>query len=167
VRFVPVVVDAAREVVLRFVSRSRENKPRTRVPSGLRGKEKRHMPSSNKPSRTRALKASDAAALSTPILTGHAGDTLTVTVDVENLAVPFTVVYDKRTLMYSLVDRQEEVTLVTGMHRLSWAFTHVQKGWKYTISAKVSGAAPVVLDQGSEAHKDSPYAIGLALIEVV
>jgi hypothetical protein len=101
-----------------------------------------------------------------PTIEARAGDVLTVTVDVEDISVPYTVVFDDRTLMYSLVDRREDVALVAGTHRLSWSLTHVEKGWKHEVQAKVTGQAAVVLDSRSEENKDGPYTIGLALVVV-
>src|SRR5438552_2008143 len=112
------------------------------------------------------LSAGLAAAASVPHIRAQAGETLTVLVDVENISIYYTVTFDKKTLMYSLVDRQEEVVLTPGVHRLGWGFTHVEKEWSHKVSAQVEGGSVQVLDEKSETKKDSPYTIGLAIVEV-
>jgi hypothetical protein len=113
-----------------------------------------------------ARKAVNGPLSGVPTLTATDGDSLEITVDVEAISVPYTVVFDDRTLMYSLVDRRERVALAKGTHRVAWSFSHVEKNWKHHVTAKVNGKSEVVLDSRSEEKKDSPYGIGLALVVV-
>lgn len=119
-----------------------------------------------RPAARTVLTAETVDALGVPVVRGKDGDTLTVVVDVEKLSVPYTVTYDTRTLMHSLVDRQEAVTLAAGTHRLGWAFTHVQKGWKHRVIVKVNNGPERLLEEKSEASKDTPETVGLAVVEV-
>jgi len=119
--------------------------------------------------RTTRLTEDVAASVETlvPVLHAPVGSTLTVETDVENPSVPYTVAFDDRTLMYSQVDRRETVPgLQPGVHRLAWSFTHLAKGWKHTLHAQVTGQAPVRLEDRSEARKDPPYSVGIALVIV-
>jgi hypothetical protein len=101
-------------------------------------------------------------------LTGKAGDTLVVEVDVTEILTPYTVVFDDRTIIYGRTDRRESVPdLKPGVHRLAWSFQHAEKDWTHQIGAKVGAGAAKVLEARSEKKKDAPYSIGLALIEIV
>ena len=106
-----------------------------------------------------------AAGAGIPVVNVKAGEALTVLVDVDNISVPYSVVFDERTLMYSLVDRKEATQpLPVGTYRLSWSFSHVEKDWKHEVSVETPGGGVQGLDSRSEAKKDSPYTIGLALV---
>ncbi len=95
------------------------------------------------------------------------GDRLTVVVDVENVALPYMVIFDDRPLMYGLVDRRESSgPLSPGTYRLFWAFNHIEKGWSHRLSVEIPGGPAELLEARSEAHKDGPYTIGMALVVV-
>jgi hypothetical protein len=90
-----------------------------------------------------------------------------VIVDVEEMAVPYTIAFDGHTVIKSLVDRSELIEPLTpGIHRLGWAFSHMLKGWKHTISVKVEKKKAEVLESRSEAKKDSDHSVGIAFIVV-
>ncbi len=107
----------------------------------------------------------EATAPAVPIIRTSVGSTLVVDVDIEHPSVNYTVAFDSRTLMYSQVDRREAVeNLEAGTHRLVWSFTHLAKGWQHRVSAQVTGQPRLVLEERSEAKKDSPYSLGFALV---
>jgi hypothetical protein len=102
-----------------------------------------------------------------PVIAANAGDTLTVTVDVENPSDPYLVMFRKKTLMIGQVDREESSPdLPAGTLRLSWSFLHRESAWSHRIMARVGNGADQVLDERSEAKKDPPYTIGVALVVV-
>lgn len=101
-----------------------------------------------------------------PVLSASNGDQLTIEVDVDNIVVPYTVIFDDRTLIFGATDRRERVSLVTGFHRLTWSFTHLEKDWTHKITAQIGAAGAQVLDDKAEANKDAPYSIGWAVIDV-
>jgi hypothetical protein len=102
-----------------------------------------------------------------PIVRAASGSSLTVEVDIENPSVNYTVGFDDTTLMYCRVDRRETVAgLSPGTHRLVWSFSHLEKDWKHVIAAQVAGQPAVTLEERSEAKKDAPYSIGLALVVI-
>lgn len=106
-------------------------------------------------------------AAGTTIIRLEPGERLTVVVDVDNLALPYTVVFDDRPLMYGLVDRRESSPpMAPGSYRLFWAFSHIEKGWRHQIAVELPGRKPEILEARSEARKDSPYTIGMALVVV-
>jgi hypothetical protein len=129
------------------------------------------MPRKRKARRARKMRFTEEVAASVetvvPVLHAPVGSTLTVEIDIENPSVPYTVAFDDRTLMYSQVDRREAIeNLQAGTHRLAWSFTHLAKGWKHELTARVSGQAPVQLESRAEARKDPPYSVGVALVIV-
>ena len=129
------------------------------------------MPRKTRARRARRMRLIEEVAASVettvPVLHAGVGSTLTVETDIENPSVPYTVVFDDRTLMYSQVDRRETVpNLQPGIHRLAWSFSHLAKGWKHTLRAQATGQAPVQLEDRSEARKDPPYSVGVALVIV-
>lgn len=123
------------------------------------------MPTKAKPASTQPMTAADFADV--PVLNAKAGETLTISVDVDNPSDPYLVIFRKTTVMIGQVDREETVeNLPAGTHRLSWSFLHREKGWKHRITAAAGREAPVLLDERSEAKKDPPYTIGVALVVV-
>ena len=62
-----------------------------------------------------------------------------VDVDVNDMAIPYTVAADGNVVIKSLVDRREPLSLVAGTHRLGWSFSHQAKGWMHKIALKVDG----------------------------
>lgn len=95
-----------------------------------------------------------------------ANATVTVDVDVNDMAIPYTVALDTDVVIKSLVDRREDLPAMSpGTHRLSWGFAHIVKDWKHKISLTVNGAT-TVLEQRSEAKKDTDSSLGLAFLIV-
>ena len=95
-----------------------------------------------------------------------AGATTSVDVDVNDMAVAYTIALDARTIIQSLVDRKEDLPeMPVGTHRLSWGFAHAVKGWKHKVSFIVNGAR-TVLEEKSEANKDPDKSIGVAFLVV-
>jgi len=95
-----------------------------------------------------------------------ANATVVVEVDVNDMAIPYTIALDTRTIIESLVDRREELpSMSVGTHRLSWGFAHAVKGWKHKLTLIVNGTA-TVLEERSEAKKDPDRSIGVAFLVV-
>jgi hypothetical protein len=95
-----------------------------------------------------------------------AGAAVSVDVDVNDMAVPYTIALDTRALIKSLVDSREDLpAMAAGTHRLSWGFAHAVKEWKHKITLTV-GAAKTVLEEKSEAKKDPDQSIGVAFLIV-
>lgn len=102
-----------------------------------------------------------------PVLEAKAGENLTVTVDVNDMAYPYAVAFDGSTIAFGFTDRKETVTnLQPGVHRLGWSFAHGAKGWRHVVAAHVANKKPVTLESRSEANKDKPYSVGLAFVVV-
>lgn len=98
-----------------------------------------------------------------PVPLGAAVD---VDVDVNDMAIPYTIASDGKVLIKALVDRREEVpNLTAGTHRLAWGFAHTVKGWGHTVSLRVNGKAQV-LEKRSEANKDPDHSVGVAFLFV-
>ena len=74
--------------------------------------------------------AAAAEAASVPIIIVPAGTRLEVIVDVGPMVIPYTVAYDGRTVIKSLVDRSEPVVVKPGDSVLAWAFAHAVKEWR-------------------------------------
>ena len=91
---------------------------------------------------------------------------VSVEVDVNDMAIPYTIALDTSVVMKSLVDRREGLTSLTpGTHRLSWAFAHAVKNWKHTLTLNVNDVGEV-LEQKSEAKKDTDHSVGVAFLVV-
>lgn len=88
-----------------------------------------------------------------------------VIVDVGPMSVPYTASYRGRTLIKSLVDRAENVSLKQGEEVLGWSFTHTLKGWHHTIGVSVNKGTPIILEDKSEANKDQDTSVGFAIIK--
>jgi len=114
------------------------------------------------PARVSVAVAADAAGV--PVIDVPPGGSLQIVVDVGPMVIPYTVAYGGTTVIKSLVDRAELVPLTAGAGMLGWAFAHAAKGWSHTISYSVNGAAAVVLEQRSEAAKDTDHSVGFALV---
>ncbi len=80
------------------------------------------------------------------------------------MVIPYTVAYDGRTLIKSLVDRAEPITIRPGDFILAWAFAHAVKEWRHNISFSIAGGPVQVLEQRSEAKKDPDHSVGFALV---
>ena len=63
------------------------------------------------------------------------------------MSVPYTVSYAGTNVSKSFVDRAEDLDLEAGDRVLSWAFSHLVKGWHHTIGVSVNGETPIVLDR--------------------
>lgn len=106
--------------------------------------------------------AAEAAAV--PIIVVPAGATLDVIVDVGPMVVPYTIAYDGRTVIKSLVDRSEPVTVKPGDFILAWAFAHAVKEWSHSVAYSIDGGPLKVLEKRSEAKKDPDHSVGFALV---
>ena len=121
---------------------------------------------------TAAQAASNVAALKAAlppdisVISVPAGAKLTVEVDVNAMAIPYTIALDTRPVIKSLVDRREDLpVLLSGTHRLSWGFAHAAKDWKHQITLTVNGQSSV-LETRSEAKKDPDHSIGVVFLVV-
>ena len=95
-----------------------------------------------------------------------AGTTVSVEVDVNDMAIPYTIALNTRVVITSLVDRRETLPdLAAGTHRLSWGFAHIVKEWMHKVTLTV-GTAKTVLEERSEAKKDPDHSIGVAFLIV-
>jgi hypothetical protein len=108
--------------------------------------------------------AEAAQAATVPIIVVPAGTTLEVIVDVGPMVIPYTVAYDGRTVIKSLVDRAEPVTVRPGDSILAWAFAHAVKEWSHSIGYSLGGAPIKILETRSEAKKDPDHSVGFALV---
>jgi hypothetical protein len=108
--------------------------------------------------------AAAAAAASVPIIVVPAGTTLEVIVDVGPMVIPYTVAYDGRTVIKSLVDRSEPVVVKPGDSVLAWAFAHAVKEWSHSIGYSLGGGQIKILEERSEAKKDPDHSVGFALV---
>jgi hypothetical protein len=91
---------------------------------------------------------------------------VTVEIDVNDMAIPYTIALDTDVVIKSLVDRREDLrSLTKGTHRLSWAFAHAVKDWKHTLKLNVNGA-PEILEDKSEAQKHTDHSVGVAFLVV-
>ena len=89
-----------------------------------------------------------------------AASKLEIITEVGPMAVPYTVAYDGKTVIQSLVSRRESIPIAPGTHVLTWTFSHALKGWRHTISYSVDGGEPRVLDSKSEASQNPDHAVG-------
>ena len=108
--------------------------------------------------------AAAAEAASVPIIVVPAGTTLEVIVDVGPMVIPYTVAYDGRTVIKSLVDRSEPVVVKPGDSVLAWAFAHAVKEWSHSIGYSLGGGQIKILEERSEAKKDPDHCVGFALV---
>ena len=114
---------------------------------------------------TATVAASAAAkAAEVPVIDVPAGGTLEIVVDVGPMVMPYTVAYAGRTIIKSLVDRAEPIPVAAGSFVLAWAFAHAVKEWTHSIGYSVNGQPVKVLEQKSEAKKDSDHSVGFALV---
>ncbi len=91
---------------------------------------------------------------------------VTVDVDVNDMAIPYTIALNTGVVIKSLVDRREDLTSLTkGTHRLSWAFAHAVKDWKHTLTLTVNGVGDILEDK-SEAKKHTDHSVGVAFLVV-
>src|SRR4029453_10627286 len=110
--------------------------------------------------RTRAatgatMPADEAArAAAVPVILVPAGSLLEVVVVVGPMVIPYTVAYDGRTVIKSLVDRAERVAVKSGSFLLAWSFAHVVKEWSHNIGFSIDGGPIQVLEKRSEAKKN-------------
>ena len=119
-----------------------------------------------------AKKKDEAAALRAALPAGikvipiPAGASVTVDVDVNEMAIPYTIALDTHVVIKSVVHRRELLpAMAPGTHRLSWGFAHVVKGWKHKVTLTVNGVK-TVLEEKSEAKKDPDHSIGVAFLVV-
>jgi hypothetical protein len=105
-----------------------------------------------------------AEAASVPVIDVPSGSTLEVVVDVGPMVIPYTVAYGGTTVIKSLVDRAERVPVTSGAVMLGWAFAHAAKGWSHRLGYSINGAPVVVLEERSEAAKDTDHSVGFALV---
>ena len=105
-----------------------------------------------------------AASATTPLIQVPAGGSAVVIVDVGPMTVPYTVSYAGSTLIKSLVDRAQALTLLPGDQVLGWAFAHMSKGWHHTIGISVNGGPPTILETMSEANKDQDHSVNFAIV---
>ena len=100
------------------------------------------------------------------ILEARTDSKVEVLAEITNAVIPYTVAYDGRVLIKSLVNRREPVEPLTeGVHRLGWAFAHSQAGWSHTLIAVIDGSS-TVLEKKSEANKDRDHSVGVAFLVV-
>jgi hypothetical protein len=106
----------------------------------------------------------EASADETALVEVPADATVTVIVDVGQMSVPYTVAYAGKNVIKSLVDRAEDLDLVTGDNVLGWAFAHLVKGWHHTIGVSVNGETPIVLESKSEKNKDPDHSVNFVIV---
>ena len=83
------------------------------------------------------------------------------------MTMPYSVEVSGRERIRSLVSREETIgDLRPGDNQLTWAFTHVHKGWHHKVSVVVGARVPVVLERRSEAAGDRSSSIGVAVLVV-
>ena len=92
------------------------------------------------------------------------GGTAEVIVDVGPMTVPYTISYLGKTVIKSLVDRAEPLTLAPGDRILGWAFAHMAKGWAHTVAISVNGGEPITLEAMSEANNDRDHSVNFAIV---
>lgn len=114
--------------------------------------------------KVKAQAAAVAVGSEMPVITIPPGGTLRVVVDVGEMTIPYTVAYNRHTLIKSLVDRAEMAPLAPGAHILGWAFAHTTKGWHHAIGVSVNGGPVQILESKSEAAKDADHSVGVALV---
>ena len=91
---------------------------------------------------------------------------VTVDVDVSDMAIPYTIAIDRQVLIKSVVDRRANLPPMSpGTYRLSWSFAHVVKDWMHKVSVTVDGDT-TILEERSEAGKDSDHSIGVAFLVI-
>jgi hypothetical protein len=115
--------------------------------------------------RQATMPADEAArAAAVPVIAIPQGSLLEVVVIVGPMVIPYTVAYDGRTVIKSLVDRAEPVTVKPGSFLLAWSFAHAVKEWSHSIGFSIDGGPVEILETKSEAKKDPDHSVGFALI---
>lgn len=115
-----------------------------------------------KPAETSLSAVTNSAQL--PIITVPAGGTLVVGVDVGPMTIPYTVAYAGQTLLKSLVDRIGPVPVQQGDRVMAWAFSHTEKGWTHAVGVSINDGPVQILEQKSEANKDSDHSVGVVVV---
>lgn len=113
--------------------------------------------------------AAKSAAVAAPDIEAREGDTLSVSVIVDNNhLVPYQVSWKGTPIIDSLVSASATVgPLVRGRHRLLWRFTHgLENDWSHEVSVALNDGAPKVLESKSREAGDAPNS-GDASIVVV
>ena len=119
----------------------------------------------SKPRPVKAMALADAAAATdTRVIEVPAGGTLDVIVDVGPMTVPYIVRYGITTVIKSLVDRAEAVSLLKGDQKLTWTFIHQAKNWTHTIAVSINNGPPIILESKSEAKKDPDVSADFVVI---
>jgi hypothetical protein len=106
----------------------------------------------------------DLSAAESGVIDVPADATVTVIVDVGQMAVPYTVAYAGKNVIKSLVDRAEDLDLEAGERVLAWAFAHMVKGWHHTVGVSVNGETPIVLESRSEKNKDPDHSVNFVIV---
>jgi hypothetical protein len=115
--------------------------------------------------RQATMPADEAARAATvPVIAIPQGSLLEVVVVVGPMVIPYTVAYDGRTVIKSLVDRAEPVTVKPGSFLLAWSFAHAVKEWSHSIGFSIDGGPVEILETKSEAKKDPDHSVGFALV---
>jgi hypothetical protein len=115
--------------------------------------------------RQATMPADEAArAAAVPVIAIPQGSLLEVVVIVGPMVIPYTVAYDGRTVIKSLVDRAEPVTVKPGSFLLAWSFAHAVKEWSHSIGFSIDGGPVEILETKSEAKKDPDHSVGFALV---
>lgn len=109
-------------------------------------------------------KKSEEESSNMPVIEVPPGGSLEVIVDVGPMTVPYTISYRGETIIKSLVDHAESLSLVPGDHILGWAFAHMGTGWLHTVGVSINGAAPITLESMSEANKDEDHSVNFAVV---
>ena len=106
-----------------------------------------------------------ARAAAVPVIAVPEGSLLEVVVVVGPMVIPYTVAYDGRTVIKSLVDRAEPVAVKKGSFLLAWSFAHAVKEWSHSIGFSIDGGAVEILEARSESKKDPDHSVGFALVQ--
>lgn len=110
---------------------------------------------------------SAAAASGARIINVAATDSVRIIVEVGSEAIPYSVSLDGRTIIRSLINREEVLSsLREGVHRLRWTFAHVSANWRHAVRIQVGQGPLIVLDDRSERAGDTPTSDDFALLAV-
>jgi hypothetical protein len=91
---------------------------------------------------------------------------VTVDIDVNDMAIPYTIAIERQVLIKSVVNRRAVLPPMSpGTYRLSWSFAHVVKEWMHKVSVTVEGNT-TILEECSEQNRDSDHSIGVAFLVV-
>jgi hypothetical protein len=99
-----------------------------------------------------------------PVIVVPPGGTLRVIVDVGPMVFPYTVAYAGHTVMKSLVNRAEFLSLQTGHFPLAWSFAHAVKGWFHSIGYSISNGPVKILEHLSEENHDDDTSVNFAVV---